>query len=121
MFGREPQFCPDQSFAPLLSDPRQSENIAVPPQTAPSVQQQIDTHLQNFNLMPPDTCEALARPDASSTPLSTPLPFPNLGGNPMSTTQLGKSFFQWQVEQEENKLANISQDQFLSKDADGDT
>nr|XP_005890131.1 PREDICTED: NF-kappa-B inhibitor zeta isoform X2 [Bos mutus] len=90
-------------------------------QTAPSVQQQIDTHLQNFNLMPPDTCEALARPDASSTPLSTPLPFPNLGGNPMSTTQLGKSFFQWQVEQEENKLANISQDQFLSKDADGDT
>ena len=75
----------------------------------------------NFSLMPPDTCEALARPDASSTPLSTPLPFPNLGGNPMSTTQLGKSFFQWQVEQEENKLANISQDQFLSKDADGDT
>ncbi|NWT55116.1 IKBZ inhibitor, partial [Erythrocercus mccallii] len=38
-----------------------------------------------------------------------------------STTQLGKSFFQWQVEQEENKLANISQDQFLAKDADGDT
>uniref|UniRef100_A0AC11APY8 NFKB inhibitor zeta n=1 Tax=Ovis aries TaxID=9940 RepID=A0AC11APY8_SHEEP len=90
-------------------------------QTAASVQQQIDTHLQNFNLMPPDACEALARPDAGSTPLSTPLPFPNLGGNPMNTTQLGKSFFQWQVEQEENKLANISQDQFLSKDADGDT
>lgn len=39
----------------------------------------------------------------------------------MNTTQLGKSFFQWQVEQEESKLANISQDQFLSKDADGDT
>uniref|UniRef100_A0A8C6CPY9 NF-kappa-B inhibitor zeta n=1 Tax=Moschus moschiferus TaxID=68415 RepID=A0A8C6CPY9_MOSMO len=90
-------------------------------QTAPGVQQQIDTHLQNFNLMPPGACEALARLDASSTPLSMPLPFPNLGGNPMNTTQLGKSFFQWQVEQEENKLANISQDQFLSKDADGDT
>ncbi|NWX21710.1 IKBZ inhibitor, partial [Aegotheles bennettii] len=38
-----------------------------------------------------------------------------------STTQLGKSFFQWQVEQEENKLANISQEQFLAKDSDGDT
>ncbi|CAI9169333.1 unnamed protein product [Rangifer tarandus platyrhynchus] len=121
LFGREPQFCLDQSFAHLLSDPRESENIAVPPQTVPSVQQPVDNHLQNFNLMPPGACEALARPGAGSTPLSTPLPFPNLGGNPMNTTQLGKSFFQWQVEQEENKLANISQDQFLSKDADGDT
>ena len=116
LFGQEPQFCADQSFASLLNDPRESENIAVPPQTVPSVQQPIDTHLQNFNLMPPGACEALARPDAGSTPLSRPLPFPNLGGNPMNTTQLGKSFFQWQVEQEENKLANISQEQFLSKD-----
>lgn len=121
LFGQEPQFCVDQSFASLLNDPRESENIAVPPQTVPNVQQPIDTHLQNFNLMPPGACEALARPDAGSTPLSRPLPFPNLGGNPMNTTQLGKSFFQWQVEQEENKLANISQEQFLSKDADGDT
>ncbi|KYO22539.1 NF-kappa-B inhibitor zeta isoform A [Alligator mississippiensis] len=38
-----------------------------------------------------------------------------------NTAQLGKSFFQWQVEQEENKLANLSQDQLLAKDSDGDT
>ncbi|XP_068402921.1 NF-kappa-B inhibitor zeta [Eschrichtius robustus] len=119
--GQEPQFCPNQSFASLLSDPRESENIAVPPQTAPSVQQQNDAHVQNFNMMPHSACEALARHDAGSAPLNAPPPFPNIVGNPMNTTQLGKSFFQWQVEQEESKLAHISQDQFLSKDADGDT
>eukprot|EP00069_Balaena_mysticetus_P008956 bmy_19869T0 len=119
--GQEPQFCPNQSFASLLSDPRESENIAVPLQTAPSVQQQNDAHVQNFNMMPHSACEALARHDAGSAPLNTPPPFPNIVGNPMNTTQLGKSFFQWQVEQEESKLAHISQDQFLSKDADGDT
>uniref|UniRef100_A0A8C6AUP4 NF-kappa-B inhibitor zeta n=1 Tax=Monodon monoceros TaxID=40151 RepID=A0A8C6AUP4_MONMO len=90
-------------------------------QTAPSVQQQNDAHVQNFNMMSHSACEALARHDAGSAPLNTPLPFPNIVGNPMNTTQLGKSFFQWQVEQEESKLAHISQDQFLSKDADGDT
>uniref|UniRef100_A0A8C0D4S1 NF-kappa-B inhibitor zeta n=1 Tax=Balaenoptera musculus TaxID=9771 RepID=A0A8C0D4S1_BALMU len=90
-------------------------------QTAPSVQQQNDAHVQNFNMMPHSACEALARHNAGSAPLNAPPPFPNIVGNPMNTTQLGKSFFQWQVEQEESKLAHISQDQFLSKDADGDT
>uniref|UniRef100_A0A7N5PA45 NF-kappa-B inhibitor zeta n=1 Tax=Ailuropoda melanoleuca TaxID=9646 RepID=A0A7N5PA45_AILME len=90
-------------------------------QNSPSVQQQNDSHLQNFNMMPPSACEAMVAHDAGSAPLSTSLPFPNIIGNPVTTTQLGKSFFQWQVEQEESKLANISQDQFLSKDADGDT
>uniref|UniRef100_A0A667IJY8 NF-kappa-B inhibitor zeta n=1 Tax=Lynx canadensis TaxID=61383 RepID=A0A667IJY8_LYNCA len=90
-------------------------------QNTPSVQQQNDAHLQNFNMMPHGACEAMMGHDAGSTPLGTSLPFPNIIGNPMNTTQLGKSFFQWQVEQEESKLANISQDQFLSKDADGDT
>uniref|UniRef100_A0A8C3YRK3 NF-kappa-B inhibitor zeta n=1 Tax=Catagonus wagneri TaxID=51154 RepID=A0A8C3YRK3_9CETA len=89
-------------------------------QTPPSVQQQNDAHVQNFNLMPHQACEALAHA-AGPAPLSTPLPFQDIVGNQMNTTQLGKSFFQWQVEQEESKLANISQDQFLSKDADGDT
>ncbi|XP_067897031.1 NF-kappa-B inhibitor zeta isoform X2 [Heterodontus francisci] len=33
----------------------------------------------------------------------------------------GKSFFQWQIEQEEKKLSHLSQEQLLSKDSDGDT
>uniref|UniRef100_A0A9L0JDP8 NF-kappa-B inhibitor zeta n=1 Tax=Equus asinus TaxID=9793 RepID=A0A9L0JDP8_EQUAS len=90
-------------------------------QTSPSVQPQNDAHLQNFSMMPHGACEAMVGHDAGSAPLSTSPPFQNIIRNSMNTTQLGKSFFQWQVEQEENKLANISQDQFLSKDADGDT
>nr|KAF6478205.1 NFKB inhibitor zeta [Molossus molossus] len=90
-------------------------------QTSPAVQQQNDAHLQNFSMMPHGACEAVVGHDAGSVSLSTSLPFQNVIGSPMNTTQLGKSFFQWQVEQEESKLANISQDQFLSKDADGDT
>ncbi|XP_043926892.1 NF-kappa-B inhibitor zeta [Protopterus annectens] len=35
--------------------------------------------------------------------------------------QPGKSFFQWQIEQEENKLTNVTHDQLLAKDSDGDT
>ncbi|XP_037381531.1 NF-kappa-B inhibitor zeta [Talpa occidentalis] len=119
--GQGPQFCANQSFAALLSGHGESDNITVPIQTSPSVQPQSDAHLQNFNMMPHGACEALAGHDTGSVPLSTSLPFQNLSGNPMTTTQLGKSFFQWQVEQEESKLANISQDQLLSKDADGDT
>jgi len=118
--GQEPQFCPDQSFASFLNS-QESENIAVPIQNSHNVQQQNESQLQNFNMMPPSACEAMVGHDAGSTPLSTSLPFPNIIGNPVNTTQLGKSFFQWQVEQEESKLANISQDQFLSKDTDGDT
>uniref|UniRef100_A0A8C5YH78 NF-kappa-B inhibitor zeta n=1 Tax=Microcebus murinus TaxID=30608 RepID=A0A8C5YH78_MICMU len=90
-------------------------------QTSPSVQQQSEAHLQSFSMMPSGACEAIEGHDVASTSLNTSLPFQNVIGNPMNTTQLGKSFFQWQVEQEESKLANISQDQFLSKDADGDT
>ncbi|XP_045396325.1 NF-kappa-B inhibitor zeta isoform X1 [Lemur catta] len=118
---QEPQFCPNQSFVSLLSNHGESENIANPIQTSSSVQQQSDAHLQSFSMMPSGACEAVGGHDVASTSLNTSLPFQNVIGNPMNTTQLGKSFFQWQVEQEESKLANISQDQFLSKDADGDT
>ncbi|KAM6161880.1 NF-kappa-B inhibitor zeta [Erethizon dorsatum] len=119
--SQEPQFCPNQSFTSLLSGHGESENIAVPIQTSPSVQQQNDAHLQNFSVMPNSACEAMGAHNTGSTSVNASLPFPNIIGNPVNTTQLGKSFFQWQVEQEESKLANISQDQFLSKDADGDT
>lgn len=115
------QVCSNQSFASLLTSHGECENVPVPVQTSPGVQQQNDAHLQNFSMMPHSACEAMAGHDAGSVPLSTSLPFQNIIGDSMNTTQLGKSFFQWQVEQEESKLANICQDQFLSKDADGDT
>ncbi|XP_063662147.1 NF-kappa-B inhibitor zeta isoform X2 [Pan troglodytes] len=118
--GPESQFCPNQSLVSLLGDQRESENIANPMQTSSSVQQQNDAHLHSFSMMPSSACEAMVGHEMASDSSNTSLPFSNMG-NPMNTTQLGKSLFQWQVEQEESKLANISQDQFLSKDADGDT
>ncbi|XP_066203371.1 NF-kappa-B inhibitor zeta [Saccopteryx leptura] len=119
--NEEVQFCPNQSFASLLNSHGECDDVAVPVQTSPAVRQQNDAHLQNFSMMPHSACETVAGREAGSVPGSTSLPLQSLLGNSMNTMQLGKSFFQWQVEQEEGKLANISQDQFLSKDADGDT
>lgn len=115
--NQQPQFCPNSTPAALLCDRGESENINLPIQTSPSMQQQNDAHLQNFSLISDNACQALGSRDADATSLN---PFQSIS-NSMNTTQLGKSLFQWQVEQEESKLANISQDQFLSKDADGDT
>ncbi|XP_072470233.1 NF-kappa-B inhibitor zeta isoform X2 [Notamacropus eugenii] len=120
-------FCPTQSFASLLSGPGEAENIVLPIQTSPSAQQQQqqqspnEINIQNFTLGPSNVCDVLSRQDVGLAPLNVSLPLQNVTGNSVNTTQLGKSFFQWQVEQEENKLANLSQDHFLSKDADGDT
>ncbi|XP_001363542.2 NF-kappa-B inhibitor zeta isoform X2 [Monodelphis domestica] len=128
--GQDLLFCPTQSFASLLSGPGEPENIAVPIQTSPGAQQQqqqpqaqpnAPINTQNFNLGPNSVCDVLRGQDPGVAPLNVSLPLRNTTGNSMNTTQLGKSFFQWQVEQEESKLANLSQDHFLSKDADGDT
>ncbi|XP_008072652.1 NF-kappa-B inhibitor zeta isoform X1 [Carlito syrichta] len=119
--GQAPQFCTNQSFASLLRSHEESENIVNPIQTSSNVQPQSDAHLQSFGMMPRSACEAIGGHEVASTSVSTSLPCQNITGSPLSTTQLGKSFFQWQVEQEESKLANISQDHLLSKDADGDT
>uniref|UniRef100_A0A803JM23 Provisional ortholog of NFKB inhibitor zeta n=1 Tax=Xenopus tropicalis TaxID=8364 RepID=A0A803JM23_XENTR len=35
--------------------------------------------------------------------------------------QMGKTFFHWQIEQEDKKMANVTQEQLLFKDSDGDT
>lgn len=119
--NRDPQFCTSQSFVSLLTGQGESENIAAPVQASPSVPPQNETQLQNFSMMPNNACEAVGVHDAGSHSLGAPLSLQSIMGSPMSTTQLGKSFFQWQVEQEESKLANIPQDQFLARDGDGDT
>ncbi|GAB1300326.1 NF-kappa-B inhibitor zeta [Apodemus speciosus] len=120
--NQDPQFCTSQSFVSLLTGQGESESIAVPVvQASPSVPPQSETQLQTFGLMPSNACEPVRAHDAGSHSLGTSLSLQNIMGSPMNTTQLGKSFFQWQVEQEESKLANISQEQFLARDGDGDT
>ncbi|XP_044142680.1 NF-kappa-B inhibitor zeta-like [Bufo gargarizans] len=58
---------------------------------------------------------------AQPTPNLSPPASCHVEVNQTSPFQVGKSFFQWQIEQEEKKLANVSPEQLLSKDADGDT
>lgn len=118
----EPQFCTGQSFVSLLTGPGEPESLAVPVPAPTSIPPQTETQLQTFSLMPSNACEAVVGVhDVGSHSLGTSLSLQNIMGSPMNTTQLGKSFFQWQVEQEESKLANIPQDQFLARDGDGDT
>ncbi|KAM7131185.1 NF-kappa-B inhibitor zeta isoform 2-T2 [Ciconia maguari] len=117
--SHELQYCPSQSFSSLLNDSEGSEGISAPLQPLASAHPQADIapHAPNFSLLSNNICGSLERSVSLAT-LNVSLPEQNIA---RSTTQLGKSFFQWQVEQEENKLANISQDQFLAKDSDGDT
>nr|XP_006116852.1 NF-kappa-B inhibitor zeta isoform X1 [Pelodiscus sinensis] len=115
----ELQYCPTQSFASLLNDSEGSENIlnCLQPLSTAHQQSDINTHTQNFSLAPNNSCSSLGHSSSLAT-LNVSLQHQ---GIVRSTAQLGKSFFQWQVEQEENKLANISQEQILTKDCDGDT
>ncbi|XP_074712090.1 NF-kappa-B inhibitor zeta isoform X2 [Strix uralensis] len=117
--SHELQYCPSQSFSSLLNDSEGSEGISTPlqPLTSAHPQADVDPHTPNFSLLSNTICGSLERSVSLAT-LNVSLPDQNIA---RSTSQLGKSFFQWQVEQEENKLANISQDQFLAKDSDGDT
>ncbi|XP_061859854.1 NF-kappa-B inhibitor zeta isoform X2 [Colius striatus] len=117
--SHELQYCPSQSFSSLLNDSEGSEGISTPLQPLGSAPPQADviSHTPNFSLLSGNIYGSLERSVSVAT-LNVSLPDQNIA---RSTTQLGKSFFQWQVEQEENKLANISQDQFLAKDSDGDT
>lgn len=57
---------------------------------------------------------------AQSSPSVSP-PSCQLDANRSSPLQIGKSFFHWQIEQEEKKLVNVSPEHLLTKDADGDT
>ncbi|KFQ39013.1 NF-kappa-B inhibitor zeta, partial [Mesitornis unicolor] len=117
--SHELQYCPLQSFSSLLNDSEGSEGISahLQPLTSAHLQADVSPSAPNFSLLSNNICGNLERSVSLAT-LNVSLPDQNIA---RSTTQLGKSFFQWQVEQEENKLANISQDQFLAKDSDGDT
>ncbi|XP_028938221.1 NF-kappa-B inhibitor zeta [Ornithorhynchus anatinus] len=115
--GQDLQYFWSQSFASFLNGPGESEGLTVPGQGPAGARQPHETTGQDFGLMSNDSCESLGL----STALNVSLQPQAVPGNTMTTTQLGKSFFQWQVEQEENKLANISQEHFVAKDSDGDT
>ncbi|XP_073520717.1 NF-kappa-B inhibitor zeta isoform X2 [Phyllobates terribilis] len=74
-----------------------------------------------FNLPVNPPCNQFLSQNAA---LSSPNVSPPLCHTEVSQTspfQIGKSFFHWQIEQEESKLAMLSTEQLLAQDADGDT
>ncbi|KAM9320047.1 NF-kappa-B inhibitor zeta [Gastrophryne carolinensis] len=103
----------------------------------------IESYLSLFDSSPEITSsnisvEPTMQPQNLSPPLNPPCnqyvdlkmvhPSPNVSpslcqadANRTSPLQFGKSFFHWQIEQEEKKLVNVPQEHLLSKDADGDT
>ncbi|XP_062982935.1 NF-kappa-B inhibitor zeta isoform X2 [Elgaria multicarinata webbii] len=110
-----------QSFASLLSDSERPDNISASlAEPLPGTHQQTDvsSHPQHFSQLPNNICSSL---EEHGLPLAASNMSVQHQGIATNTAQLGKSFFQWQVEQEENKLTNISQDHILAKDSDGDT
>ncbi|XP_007429336.1 NF-kappa-B inhibitor zeta isoform X1 [Python bivittatus] len=118
---QELPYCTTESFASLLNDSEGPDNISAPlPQAMSSGHQQTDVSscTQHFSQISNNTSSSLEEHGLSLSSSNISL---QLQGSTGNTTQLGKSFFQWQVEQEEGKMANISQDQILAKDSDGDT
>ncbi|XP_060626667.2 NF-kappa-B inhibitor zeta isoform X1 [Anolis sagrei] len=109
------------SFASLLNDSEDLDAISSSLSQALSGGHQqtgMSSHSQAYNQFSSDMCSGLEEHGLPMAASNMPLQHQDITGN---TAQLGKSFFQWQVEQEENKLANLSQDQILAKDSDGDT
>ncbi|MEE6470035.1 hypothetical protein FKM82_008848 [Ascaphus truei] len=109
------QNCSMQSYVSLSDPEASSEIMPVKPAAEASAP------AQNFSLTMNTTCSAFSDHHMMQT---TPSVSPQLCITERSSSsplQMGKSFFQWQIEQEEKKIANISQEQLLSKDADGDT
>lgn len=106
------QSCAIESYLSLIESPPEmtSPNISTepsmptgkysPPQNLPC-NQFVDHHMARSSSVSPPLCQ--------------------IDVHRSSPTQIGKSFFHWQIEQEENKFVNVSNEQLLTKDADGDT
>ncbi|KAM4047802.1 NF-kappa-B inhibitor zeta [Anomaloglossus baeobatrachus] len=88
----------------------------IPPEKIPT-----ESVIPPFSLPANPPCNPFLNQNSvqSSPNISPPLCHPEV--NQPSPFQIGKSFFHWQIEQEENKLCILSTEQLLSQDADGDT
>ncbi|KAG8587202.1 hypothetical protein GDO81_005600 [Engystomops pustulosus] len=77
--------------------------------------------IPNYGLTVNDPCNQFLNQNAAQ---SSPSASPQSGHTEVKQTnifQVGRSFFHWQIEQEEKKLANVSPEQLIAKDGDGDT
>ncbi|XP_068122126.1 NF-kappa-B inhibitor zeta [Hyperolius riggenbachi] len=107
------QSCAIESYLSLIEAPRE----VAPPNMAMKPNMQAQTFSPPLN----PSCNQFVEFGMvqSSSNVSPPLCHTDVGRS--SPLQIGKSFFHWQIEQEEKKLANVTHEQLLSKDTDGDT
>ncbi|XP_030060023.1 NF-kappa-B inhibitor zeta isoform X2 [Microcaecilia unicolor] len=120
---QEQQHCSGRSFLPLLSESPGSSDAILSVQALTSARQQPETRAisQSFSPLSGTVCDSVQKHQAMLNSMSLTPEHQSMEGNKVTAKQLGKSFFQWQIEQEENKLVNLTQDQLLYKDSDGDT
>ncbi|KAM4796471.1 NF-kappa-B inhibitor zeta [Rhinophrynus dorsalis] len=109
------QNCSMQSFVSFLVEPEAPSAMI---HAEPAAQQNIPH--QHYSPAGNTECSAFTDHNMvqASPNMSPQLCIQERNNSPF---QMGKSFFQWQIEQEENKIASVSQEQLLSKDSDGDT
>ncbi|RXM27879.1 NF-kappa-B inhibitor zeta [Acipenser ruthenus] len=144
-YGGQVSMEPQVSSPPQASDPAQMFPFYSPaqmqefPYTSPCL---ASDQSPGYPATQPDILQfnipsQIGNQEEQQNPLNTPnifsSPAPRLDPQIFSTPQLpskcpqipqepgGMSFFQWQIEQEDRKLANITQEHLISKDSDGDT
>ncbi|XP_078416182.1 NF-kappa-B inhibitor zeta [Cetorhinus maximus] len=100
--GEFPQFTTDFQVHP---NPSLSEGYPIPQNQPLGGQPSSEFYIPGCSSLQPNIQEEISHPASMYYPIQPQ----------------GKSFFQWQVEQEEKKLSNLTQEQLLSKDCDGDT
>ncbi|XP_069493413.1 NF-kappa-B inhibitor zeta isoform X2 [Ambystoma mexicanum] len=103
---------PGQSFGMFLNKIDDSSDMSVP------VQLQPKANAQSQKLNPNNTVGSHHKLLNSCSVLPQS---PNVVGNQSAATRQSKSFFQWQLDQEDSKMANITHEQLIARDADGDT
>ncbi|XP_072271217.1 NF-kappa-B inhibitor zeta [Pyxicephalus adspersus] len=95
--------------------------IESPPEmSSPNISVESNIPAEKFSPLLNPACNQFVDHMAQSSPSVSP-PSCQIDANRTSPLQIGKSFFHWQIEQEEKKLANVSEEQLLTKDTDGDT
>ncbi|KAI1885192.1 hypothetical protein AGOR_G00217650 [Albula goreensis] len=127
-----PDFLPEvmnyTSFQPLpppappasLLPSSQTSPVGIPSSLVPAGG--IPSSLVPAGGMPPSLVPAGGMPSSPVPAGGMPSSLLPAGGMPSSLVPAGgMSFFQWQVEQEEEKLAGLSSEQLAARDEDGDT
>uniref|UniRef100_A0A3B1JN75 NFKB inhibitor zeta n=1 Tax=Astyanax mexicanus TaxID=7994 RepID=A0A3B1JN75_ASTMX len=96
------------------------DSVKVQSSPLPEPQEPLPTY---YTTTPSPQYSSCQLSQVQESPYMSPFqsPSPQQGFTPCVSTAAPVSFFQWQIQQEEEKLANLTPQDLMSKDADGDT